>query len=191
MSLYYREGCSSYWSSFYNIYTFIHSAIIYWVTVMRDTLFRPGSYSPEQGKNPWLHDTYILVKYGTWRLKKTSNRIASNGDGVYAVGVVNRGWLKVTRWHFSVVGASEQRPDWSKWMSEENIWVKFFLGRGNCKHKCPEMGTSLVGIHLTYSKSKSASIPASNNQVGELGKWCEIRDKKVDGDWGKRSCSLS
>ena len=76
---------------------------------------------------------------------------------MYVVGVVTL--IKVIWGHLSVVGTSEQRPDWSKWMRETKTWVKFFLKRENCQCKCPEMGTSLVCISLTYSKN--ARMPGS------------------------------
>ena len=78
---------------------------------------------------------------------------------MYVVGVVIL--IKVIWGHFSVVGVSEQRPDWSKWMREAKTWAKFFLKRENCKCKYPAMGTSLICISLT--DSKNARILAANN----------------------------
>lgn len=123
------------------------------------------------------------MRYGVWRLGRKQIYIPNQAMGLKVVGMVVVGvviLIKVIKRCFSVIGTFEQRLDWSKWMSQVNIWVKFCLGRGNCKHKYLKIGISLTWKHLAYSKS--AGILAPNNQAGELNKWHGSGDKKMDGD---------
>lgn len=140
LSICYGEGNSSYCDNFYNIHISIHSLGYYLLSkcIKRHTILGLGV--TVMNKTKWHLDSSEM-RYGVWRLGRKQIYIPNQAMGLKVIEMVVVGvviLIKVIKGCFSVIWAFEQRLDWSKWMSQVNIWVKFCLGKGKLQTQIPE-----------------------------------------------------